>query len=177
MDKNAIKKSIGEHSSIFKDRLINPISEVDFNIIKEIREIFKKLKYNEIVAVLDGYKYYKDEEIYEKLLEWNTNYRPSSLKQNDIKDKRSGKGSVYVRINDWRFDINDIFSYDKYDTYISEENTFMYGIYLNETPLEAKQIPLYANKCVFFYSEEERDNVYDMFDTYLLSNDSNEFLN
>ena len=73
-------KAINKSNELFeglmdKEYLINPISKVDSNIIRELRELLKKLGCSGVTAILDDFKYLKDQEIEEALLDYNTNFK------------------------------------------------------------------------------------------------------
>ena len=70
---NHFFKSASERFSKLKksEYLINPLSEIDAEIIGELSEILKKFNANETVAILKQYKELKDSEIRDMLLQLN----------------------------------------------------------------------------------------------------------
>lgn len=60
----------------YKNKLIsiNPISQIDAEIINEIIIAFDKLNIKELKDIINDYKKKKDEEIRDKLLDWNINF-------------------------------------------------------------------------------------------------------
>lgn len=163
---------------IKEDFNINPISKTDANIIFEIREIFKKLAQEELVQILDSYKFKKDIEIEENLLGWNTNF---NRKIEDIKNeqKESIPKILYINIGKTRMLLNDIWNYGTFERYkeVAGKGKMIYGIKINSTDDFAKARPFLVNHEVIFTTEEERDEVLEKLEYILEENGNSEIIN
>jgi hypothetical protein len=177
--KNYLKSAVDrfKNSKGKEEYLINPVSEVDAEIIIEIIEAFKKLGRTDISSILDGWKYHKDKVIQEYMMQWNID-NPLQADDQENSDKNQHIPSIFdikprpvIKIRDEMIDIGYVHHYNKIEEWVEKERMGMYGIILNETPSEAKRVPIYANKKIFFYNVEERDEVYDKVNTAYLEQD------
>lgn len=160
-----------------KDYLISPISEIDCEIIVEIVELFKKANISNVVEVLKNYKFLKDEEIRDQLLDCNTNFKqysvendfdedldednPDSLKSkahliNTIKKLKEllDKKIEFITINEDRINSHLIFGFTIKEEY-NEDECYVGKLILNPTDKLATKIPLYANYELTFYDEDK----------------------
>lgn len=132
---------------------INPISKVDAEIMIEIKEIFRKLGRTDICAVLDEYKFFKDTEIRDLLLQWNIDNpnNPEGLGEGDLLPK-----SRVIEINGERINVDMVFGWQG-KTVLNIDHNKVFCIKLNPTTDEAKKVSSYANKIIKFTNKTERD--------------------
>ncbi len=152
-----------------KESLIAPISEVDAEIIGELIEIFKKLEMTPLINILAKYKYLKDSEILDKVLEFSLKLSSDiyNAKQN-IDDEGNPIPIVirYLLINNRRIDLFQIVGFDVIDDINGGE--ILYQIKLNPTPDKAKYVPYYSNEILEFKTKESRDELAAKIDMYLV---------
>lgn len=164
-----------------KDYLLSPISYVDCEIMVEIMELFKKVDLTDVVEVLRNYKFHKDEEIRDQLLDCNTNFiNKSQPKDVDLKDKSKQQllntikeledllknKRKFVEINKDKLLANLIFGFLTEEEYDVKDN-FTGKIILNPVDKLATKIPLYANYEIKYYDEEEFEEAVDSFKNQL----------
>jgi len=140
-----------------KDYLINPISEIDGEIITEIVEIFKKLGVNNVVEILRNYKYQKDEEIRDQLLQVNIDF--NSEKSEELKPSKDKvlKKQIIV-LKEHNLMAKFIFGFKFSEDYDSDDN-FLGKIILNPTRHDVTNLPIYANYEVCSNDEEEFEDL------------------
>ena len=73
-----------------KKNLISPISKTDSEIIWELIIVLGKLEIHDIKSILEHWKFLKDEQIYELLLEWNIEH-PEGFNEDDSENKAKRK--------------------------------------------------------------------------------------
>jgi hypothetical protein len=166
---NEYLKSAGKR---FKDKfgkefLINPISNIDGEIVTEIIELFKKLKANEIVAVLKEYKYKKDTEIRDSLLDLNTNFKTKSVsidKELGEEEETEEKSRIlYFRDYQETFIKKYFVLGGRKMVFVDKETRAEFpSILLNEVSELATSKPMYSNTMLMYESEEERDEDFQM---------------
>ena len=179
-----LKKSVESYDKI-KDRyyLINPVSEVDAEIFVEIMQIFKKLGRSDLTSILDQWKYIKDSELRDQLLQWNIDNQESLNSKNKdsvvnpLQELIEDKSRVFLNINGFNYDGDNIFNFGEIDEWDFDLVCPKYGIILNEVPPETKRVPMYANKKIFFGSEVERDRILEQIRDWFIDNKEDEFLN
>jgi hypothetical protein len=139
-----------------KDIKINPISKFDAEIIWELRSVIEKLGANEIVLVLDSYKYLKDEDILSLFKDWNKNNPEgveSSKEEGDpleVVDFRR----KFIDFESGMLELYFIKSADKDDYYNFKTFEMEYRIVLNKGFDEKV---MFANKTFSFKTPELRD--------------------
>lgn len=156
--------------SFKKQVLINPISEVDGEIMTEITELFKKAGLKEAVAILSEYKFSKDTEIRDSLLELNTNYKQklaSKIVSEIIDDEEDDfdERELLISFNDFRgLNIKRylILGFSRITIIDNETGTEYPSIVLNECDETASKKPMYANHILSYDDFDERDNDYSM---------------
>lgn len=149
-----------------KDYLINPISILDCEIMTEIVELFKRGGYDDVVQVLKSYKYLKDEEIRDQLIECNLDFNEEEFEEFDdiigdtlekrvkkLKEKFDDK-IEFITLGSDRINSNLIFGF-RADEQYDLEDRFTGSLILNPTNVSATKIPLYANHILTFYDESE----------------------
>lgn len=147
---SASKRYIGN-----KDIKINPISKFDAEIIWELRNVIEKLGANEIVLVLDSYKYLKDEDILSLFKDWNKN-NPEGIK---LSTEKGGAPVVdfrrkFIDFENGMLEIYFIKSADKDDYYNFKKSEMEYRIVLNKGFGENT---MFADKTFSFKTPELRD--------------------
>ena len=152
-----------------KQALINPMSEVDGEIITEITELLKKAGLKEAVAILGEYKFTKDTEIRDSLLELNTNYKQklaSKIVSEIIEDEEDfDDRELLLSFNDFR-NLNNkkylVLGFSKITIVDNETGTEYPSIVLNECDELASKKPMYANHILSYGDIEERDEDFEM---------------
>lgn len=164
------KKSKGK-----EEYLINPISEIDAEIIVEISQIFKKLNRNDLFTIIDNWKYNKDTETRDDLLQWNIDN--SMLVKGEEVDVNPDltellPPSDIMKFNDEYIELRFIYNFDKIDDWDYDNSKPIYGIKFNEVPADVTKTPYMGNKKIFFYDIDERDREYNRLEDYYMgSND------
>lgn len=148
-----------------KEYLISPLSEVDCEIIVELGQIIKKTGLDDVVGILKTYKEEKDEDIRDKLLQWNIDNPKTRVISNKEKaivtemEEEVTKYPPFLKIKDLIIRIYDLKGLELYERFNKDEGQYMYGIIINPTPQDAKSIPLYANHKIEFHDDEYRNDV------------------
>ena len=151
------------------DYIINPISEIDSEIIIEFSELFKKLGLKEICTIISQYKYLKDEEIRDLLIESNINVSKKidsevdSLSKLIEGDKNKKK---FLVIGDNKILSDLIFGYTT-NTEYSVDDSFLGEIILNPCDIDVSKKPLYANYKLPFYNEDKFEEYKQLLDSAL----------
>lgn len=158
-----------------RDFLINPISRTDCEIVIELGQILKKAGLEEVTQILSSYKEFKDEEIRDRLLQWNID-NPNLKKPKSVSIKKGEEDPiddlpkpVYFRIKDlmiFQYDFHGLKVFERFD---EENENYVYGIILNPIPdgLNLKSVPAYANERVEFSSEEDRNILLERLENFL----------
>jgi len=172
-----------------KDYLISPISSTDGEIMTEIIELFKKCNQTGVVEILKQYKFLKDEEIRDQLLDCNTNFKKQEIEDlyEDLEEGDEGgstksmkkllktieklkemlaRKTEFVIINEERIMANVIFGYRTSTKYDLNDN-FEGKLILNPCDKNATKVPLYANHTFTFYNEEELNETIELLDKQL----------
>ena len=140
-----------------KEHLINPISEIDCEIVIELGQILMKAGLKDVCEILKNYKYSKDKEVRDNLLQWNIDHPilksgianlVDKVAQDIVdEDKDAKKKCPFLKIGDLRLKVYDLLGFELYER--MEEGSdfalYKYGILINPTPDHAKQIPAYSN--------------------------------
>jgi len=155
-----------------RDFLINPISKADCEIVIELGQILKKVGLTEILQILDSYKELKDEEIRDRLLQWNIDNPTWGIKKlanklanqivGDEEDEETKLFSpVYFKIKEFMFHQYDFRGLKTFEKFDEAKADYVYGIILNPVPdsMPLKSVPPYANERVEFNTEEDRNVV------------------
>lgn len=177
---NYLKSASKRFTEIKKsDYLINPISELDCEIMIEISELFKKLGASHVSEILKNYKCLKDEEIKDQLMQANIDFNQEKIKSEDeVTEKKKNlfkellelfdMFKYFLVIGDERIDTKYIFGYKK----DNNEDFSEYYIILNPLNVEnMKSLPFYTNHRFTFYDEEERDKMIETIDNLLKEKD------
>ena len=151
-----IKSSLRKYYGAFGDGLlISPISKADLDIINELVELFKKIGVTEVVGVMNNFKLNPDEDVLGKLMELNIKGNKSLGNKNSEGKEDSDQLPYWIHLKD--VDSNRILRFNlihfkKVDAVGDKRDKW--GIMLNETPDNAKTVPMHSN-AVFIYDEEE----------------------
>lgn len=165
------KKFISKYKEPLK---IHPISEIDAEIIIELQEILKKCDMQTVVNIIREYKFLKDEEIRDKLIQFNIDFSAISSDP-ELKDIEY---TDFIVLNEKNFKLKYIFSYEKIERWDYDRNELKYGIHLNKTDEKvSEKMPLYGNEKLWYFSFERRDEDYDQLDGYFREDVNNNFIN
>ena len=157
-----------------KDYVISPISTVDSEIIVEIIELFNKCGRREVSTILKQYKYLKDEEIRDQLMQCNLDITAKNYEDNgdgeisellDTIDELKGKldeRTKYIELGRDNIKANLIFGF-KTEEHLTGEEVFLGKLILNPVDRGATKIPLYANHTIDCYNEEKFENLVESF--------------
>lgn len=160
--------AIGRYTDGDKGYLIHPISAIDAQIIVEIVELFKKLNFVAAVDIMKSYKYRKDEEVLDLLMDLNSKVgKPKSGTEVESQEAGGPLFTRYLKTCGRRIDLYLVISYDSLDVPVQNESLIKYCIQLNPTPENAKSIPFYANNLLVYDNQEERDQVIEALDKYM----------
>ena len=156
------------------ESLISPISEGDAKVIKEIIELFKKLKQDAVVKILQNWKFHKDLEVEESLLEVNTNLVRNSVESKEnlsdeefqerikfieeqIRNKLEEEiqKRPFINFRDKDFNVWNIFSVDIGSDI--QDHVEKFYICINKIDETVQKVPVLANTYFWFYDEDIRD--------------------
>lgn len=147
--------------------------KVDFkDIIKELIEVFKKLKRQELVDVLKQYKSGRESDVTDLLLTWNTEFnRDQDDEEFDedgkpIKKKKEKEILPWIKIFNHRFPIYYLYTFSKEDQYDFNKGTIAYFITLNKG-IETKSTIL-KDVMIRYTTEQERDENLALFEAKLM---------
>lgn len=167
--KSAVERYNNLLKSVKKDGfLINPISELDAEIIGELKIILDKRGVRDVVEIVNNYKNYKDEDIRDELLQWNIDHNQMIDEDDEDIENAQQRRMFYVKIKEVI-----IFQYDLKCFKFMEEiknGEIKYQLMINPTPEEAKSVPYFANYIVNFDDEEDRDDTYSQLKSFLKEN-------
>lgn len=152
-----------------KESLIAPISEVDAEIVGELIEIFKKLEMTPLVNTLSKYKYLKDSEILDRVLDFSLRLSSDIYNAKQNLDEEGNPIPIVIRyllVNNRRIDLFQIVGFDVIDDNSGDE--ILYQIRLNPTPDKSKYVPYYSNEILEFNTKESRDELATKIDIYLV---------
>ena len=162
-----------------KEYLINPISEIDCEIMVELSELFKKYGANDVVEILKQYKCLKDEEIRDQLLQANMDFTQKESEEKEVVVERKkdlfkqllelfSMFRNFLIVDGERIDTKFIFGYKK----TNNEDFSEYYIILNPLNIEnMKSLPFYINHRFTFYDEKKRDEMVIIIDNLLKDKD------
>jgi hypothetical protein len=171
--------------------LIHPLSRADAEIITELISFLKDIEQHEMVAVLNQYKFLKDEEIYHRLLDIHTKLiierddetdddegglKPKSKKPaKDILAAMFSRPWIYFK--DYRLDLGTVRCYEKYDDYKVGEGVIDYQIIINRLPETTAARNVWSHKVISYDDLERRDVDFALLDSYMSSFPGIKFIN
>jgi hypothetical protein len=157
-----------------KNYLINPMSEIDLEIVGELKVVLDKVGLNEVNEILKNYKEYKDIEIFETLLNWNIEHPKVNFLKNKggVQDMTDGSFDeqprpAFISIGDAFIRDFDIKGFQLIDEIRNGEE--FYAIKINPTPDDVLKLPYWANHIVPFSDIESRDETLLKLKNYLSS--------
>ena len=176
---NRYEKKVG------KEFLINPISNVDAEVIVELSELLKKAGLSQVSAILKEYKFKKDVEIRDLLLDFNTNFKErihpiaklankvaTSPDSEILEDEETEPEQRFIGFNDLRYTTIKktlILGY-RLLTLIDQDTDVEYSsIIINECDVLATKKPMYDNLILSYEDEETRDEDVEMLEMVLNS--------
>lgn len=160
--------------------LIHPINKVDGEIIVELGEILKKLNATDVKAILDSYKYQKDSEIYDKLLQWNIDH---PIKVDEKVDEKSGSRSSvlfrrnFIFFNDLRLDVFFIHCWEKSDHFNFVKGEMEYEIVVNKLSDSTSPVNSTSHKVIRYSSADIRDRDFERLDSFMQNFEGINFVN
>ena len=153
-----------------KDYAIAPMSEMDCEVVVEVFELLRKSGKKDAVEILKQYKYLKDDEIRDQLIQCNIdtsskNYEKEGESEvgkllaeiNELKEKLEQK-KKFIQLRDDSIAVNLIFGF-KTETYCDADWNFTGKLILNPVDRSATKIPLYANYEIEVHDEDEFDEI------------------
>jgi hypothetical protein len=168
-----------------ESNLIHPISVTDAEIFVELGEILRKANLTKVKALLDKYKYLKDEKIRDALLQYNIDHpegiESSTGDEKPVSEKKSGLGLLFTRnfifFKDFRIDIQYIRSYEKQDEFDYVKGEMIYKIVINPLPETTTILNTTSNKTVSYTDPEQRDQDFELLDSFISSFPGIHFIN
>ena len=172
-----LKASVERYPKDLEKTLIHPISNVDALIVTEIIALLKDTGLQGVATLLNQYKYLKDEELYNKLLDIHSQQLINADEDvDDVKTKNKRKGSVelmfvrnWIYFKDFRIDVIDIRSYEKHDEYKVAGAEMIYQIIFNQLEQTTAVRNVTTHKVVNYSNMERRDKDFEQLD-YFISN-------
>ena len=169
-----LQAAVEQYPAELNNRLIHPIHQVDAKIITEILTIIEKAKIEEIKALLDRWKYLKDDEILQSLIKWNEEHSSfeDSKKQQTVEETKSVReGNLsfarnWICFRDFRIDLYYVRSYEKQDEYDFVNGRMEYRIVINALPSDATVTSTTTNKILIYSNMDARDRDFALLDTY-----------
>ncbi len=167
-----LRAAVDRYPESARSNKVHPISEIDAQIITEVIELCKKIKFTKAIDILNKWKKQADEDIALDLLDLNTEIgkQQGSATTEEQNDPNNGFIILprYILTLGRRIDMFLIISYDEVDTEIENEPRFC--IQINPTPPAAKTVPFYANDWLIYKTEDERNKVLVMMDLFMENN-------
>lgn len=150
--------------------LINPISVLDTEIITELAQVLTKAGKTEVIEILKKYKFEKDSNILDRLMQWNLDHpmkagkgstEENSEAEEEAKKERMSLLPPFIKIGEIVMKSFQLTCYSAIDEFEESSEDYRYGIILNPLPdgYPLKSVPYFANEKVFFESEEKRNEV------------------
>lgn len=140
---------------------IAPISRVDANIISELYDIFDKIGVISVTEILSEYKLNDDKETLRLLKDVKKQIKKVTPgKDNDLQPH-------YIKAAGRYIDMRLIFGFDSVK-FFDDQGYEVWGIVLNPTPNEAKNIPYYSNTLISFDNQSDCDILLGLLDKYLV---------
>lgn len=171
-----MKEHLKSASARYKQDLakINPISDIDAEIITEISQALLKIGENKLKSVVDQWKFLKDEDVRDLLLDWHLNTKDKRLiDSGDIdgelvtNDPKSGEGkgkkdeSFFIRpfidFQGSMLEAYNIKSFTKGMRYDHDDSRLVWEIMVNK---DMKMDFPYTNQTFSFYTEKAREDAW-----------------
>lgn len=131
---------------------INPISEIDAQIISQVMIVLDKYDNKVLKAILDNYKYLKDNDIHDLIEEWNENNPIIANTEEDGSDNQFKR--KFIDFESGTLEVWLVKSADKDDYYNFNKTRMEYRIVINKGFPENVA---FADKTYSFSTPELRD--------------------
>lgn len=159
-----LQSAVDRYKKFGKEKfLINPISEEDAEIMVELGQALKRFNANDLIKILENYKFRKDTEIRDELMQWNTDHplKPTKEQKDTFPEDNEDikKPAPFIKIANRTLRAFHIFAWDEVEE--DCDGDYKYCIILNPMPagVDLKKIPLYANEKIQCYNEEHRNTI------------------
>ena len=186
-----LQSSAGRYPKDLESTLIHPLSHTDAEIVTELTSLLKDAGMHEVVSILNQWKYLKDKEIYDKLLDIHTKFiieRDDETEDSidgvpQVKDKKSKNDLGLLFRRNWiyfrhyRMDVHYVRDYEKRDEYVFAKHTMMYFIIINALPETTSVTNAETNKTLEYADMEQRDADFALLDNYISSFPGVNFIN
>ena len=163
------------------NRLIHPLSEVDCKIIYEIAGVLGDCNFNEIKAILDQYKYLKDSEVYDQIVEYRKKIivKKTEVAKNSPSDVlESLFPTNFIMFKGLRMKLSHIHTWEKRDEFDFIKESMQYFIIINKVSESTTgSMPLNSNKIVKYSNVNKRDEDFDLLDNYMRNFEGHRFIN
>lgn len=120
-------RSAHERDKRRKPYLISPLSETDANIIYELIVALKKVGADDLKAIIEDWKFLKDGDIYDSLLQWNIDHPEGYEDEEGNED-----GRKFINFENELMEAALIKTVTKFDHYSYNKNLMEYRIVLNK---------------------------------------------
>lgn len=166
------KAAIERYNKLFSKKqkenggyLINPISEVDSEIIIELKELLKKAGFDQVTEALREYKGgIKDLDILDGLRQCNLDIKDKRLEEEGGEfnhKEETVRYREFIELNGDKLDVHYIFGYHLKD--LSDFNQEEYQIIINPIDIDLTTKPLFSNrKFTFLNGEEFKEAIYSL---------------
>jgi hypothetical protein len=183
--KDHLKAASDRYPKNLENSLIHPISNIDAEIFIEIGQILKKAGLEEVKKIWDSFKFLKDAQVRDSLLQWNIDNSQGKENSTDVdtieKQGKSGTGSLFVRnfiaFKDFRLDVSLIRSYERKDEFNFIKNLMEYFILINKIPETTSVINAESNKIIRYTDMKLRDDDFNVLDSFMMSFNGIHFIN
>ena len=186
-----LQSSSQRYPKDLESSLIHPLSKEDAEIITELTGLLKDAGLQEVVTILNQWKYLKDKEIYDKLLDVHAKL---VLERDDgtgddedgvpkVKDKKSKSGLTFlfkrnwIYFRDFRLDLHYVRGYEKRDEYNFGKHAMLYFIIINALPETTSVTNPETNKTIEYTDMEQRDADFALLDNYISTFPGVDFIN
>lgn len=166
---NTYLKSANKRFEKIKERdyTIAPISLIDCEIIVELYELLKKFGARDVTQILKNYKYLKDEEIRDQLLQANMDLTKELSESENIEEENNPKKKLkFIVLKNEAIRANYIFGFKTEIKYDQDDN-FLGRLILNPVDIDATTKPLYGNHVIAVNDEDKFDNLVESLKTQL----------
>jgi len=142
------------YGAIGDEQIIAPISKQDIDIIGELVELLKKTELYEAADIMKHYKLDPDESILEELMGLNVE-TGGEVEEAEGGEKKLPFWVHFEDINENAIIRPNIVHFKRIDSVGRDQD--QYGIMLNETPEDVKQVPMHANTVLLYDDEDKRE--------------------
>lgn len=189
MPNQYLKVSSDRYPKELDSALIHPISTIDAEIAVELGQIFKKAHLEAVKAIWDKYKFYKDSQVRDQLLQWNIDH-PEVPDVFEDEDDSTGKAKkkirglldiietkTFIMLKDLRINLSFIRTYEKRQEFNFVKETMQYFITINELPDTTGVTNATTNKEILYTDFEQRDHDFALLDQAMRDSGNIKFVN